>query len=120
MKREIAARRGAVGGHGTGDLRPAKHHPGKETEIARPHKLVSAHRQAARNLGGIFAKGDIEEKAFGLTRIFESIGPVEQRRERLDGRFDPGKSVQHALLVVMTASVETRPRRGPRLACEFA
>ena len=85
---------------------------GRKAEIARPHQLALAHRNAADDLGEIFAERDAHEVFLDLAEragAGHAFGIGGELAHRLDIGGEPGQPVGGALLAIEQAA--------DRLAC---
>ena len=79
------------------------HRRRREPDIGRPHDLALAHRNAALDLGEVFADPDLDDELLDLAETAGRMHPLGIGRELAD-RFDigrePGQAVGGALLAV--------------------
>ena len=91
---------GDQGGDGLGSQRRVV---GIEAEVGEAHHLALAHRDAAGNLGEVFAKPDLDQERLGLAEPaggLHALGIGAELAHRLDVGGEPGEAVGRALLAV--------------------
>ena len=113
-----AARRGIAGGDQMLDGgRHARRDRGRrQPEIGQPHDLALAHRNAAEDLGQIFAGADADDEILGLAEaavIGKPLGIGGQLTDGLHIGGEPGEAVSGALFAIEDARHRAALDRDP-------
>jgi hypothetical protein len=78
-------------------------HWGIKAKILKPDNLALADRNAARNLGQVFAKGDLTDQLFRLAKAavtLETRGPALHLWQGLDASRQPGQRMGRCLVLL--------------------
>ena len=90
---------------------------GGDAQIGQAHELALAHRDAARDLVEIFAKGDLMDQLLHLAELtlgLQPVGPMLHLAQRFDIGGQPCQPVHGVLISLEQHGIDLARRRHPR------